>query len=201
MGDGIAADIGDAARFKCAGGLEELGGGTGARRVDGKDVDALVVVGGIENIVGRIVGHKPSAAGEAVELGVATCVGNARRVALHAKQHNADALVLGGFGCAQADSSATAIGIHEYVTLLQIHTVNGELIEQFGLLRVGLIKRGGGDIEVAAEQLIAHALGTIDDTSFLTQDGVTGTAIDILGNGDDMRIECRDGLKELLCMR
>ena len=69
------------------------------------------------------------------------------------------------------------------------------------MLRVGLIKRGGGDIEVAAEQLIAHALGTIGDTSFLTQDGVTGTAIDILGNGDDMRIECRDGLKELLCMR
>ena len=69
------------------------------------------------------------------------------------------------------------------------------------MLRVGLVERSGGDVELAAEQLVAHALGAIDDTSFLTQDGVTGTAIDILGNGDDMRIERRDGLKELLRMR
>ena len=122
-------------------------------------------------------------------------------VALHAEQHNADALVLGGFGCAQADSSATAIGIHEHVTLLQIHTVNGELIEQLGLLRVGLVERGGGDIELAAEQLVAHALGAIDDAGFLAEDGVAGTSVDVLGDGDDMRIECRDGLKELLRMR
>ena len=47
LGHGVAADIGDAARLKCAGSFEELGGGAGARRVDGKDVDALVVVGGI----------------------------------------------------------------------------------------------------------------------------------------------------------
>ena len=84
---------------------------------------------------------------------------------------------------------------------MQIHAVDSELIEQFGLLWVGLVERGGGDVEFAAEQLIAHAFGAIDDTSLLTQDGVTGTAIDILGNGDDMRIECRDGLKELLRMR
>ena len=84
---------------------------------------------------------------------------------------------------------------------MQIHAVDSELIEQLGLLRVGLIKRGGGDVECAAEQLVAHAFGAIDDTSLLTQDGVTGTSIDILGNGDDMRIERRDGLKELLCMR
>ena len=108
---------------------------------------------------------------------------------------------LGIFSCAQADSSATAIGIHEYVALLQVHAVNRELIELLGLLRIGLIERGGGDIEFATEQLVAHALGAIDDTSLLAQDGVTGTAIDILGNGDDMRIECRHGFKELLRMR
>ena len=47
LGHGVAADIGDAARLECAGGFEELGGGAGARRVDGKDIDPLVVVGGI----------------------------------------------------------------------------------------------------------------------------------------------------------
>ena len=47
LGHGIAADIGDAARSKRAGGFEELGGRAGTRRIDGKDGDALVVVGGI----------------------------------------------------------------------------------------------------------------------------------------------------------
>ena len=47
LGHGVAADIGDAARLKCAGSFEELGGGAGARRIDGKDIDPLVVVGGI----------------------------------------------------------------------------------------------------------------------------------------------------------
>ena len=47
LGGGIAADIGDAARLKCAGSLKKLGRGAGARWVDGKDIDALVVVGGI----------------------------------------------------------------------------------------------------------------------------------------------------------
>ena len=84
---------------------------------------------------------------------------------------------------------------------MQIHAVDSELIEQLGLLRIGLIERGRGDIEFATEQLVAHALGAIDDTSLLTQDGVTRTAIDILGNGDDMRIERHDGFKELPCMR
>ena len=198
---GVAADIGDAARLKRAGSLEELGRGAGARRVDGKNVDAFVVVGGIEDIVGRIVGHKPGAAGEAVELGIAACVGNARRVALHAEQHNADASVLGILRGAQTDSSATAIGIHEYVALLQVHAVNRELIEQLGLLRVGLVERGGGDIELAAEQLVAHALGAIYNAGFLAEDGVAGTSVDVLGDGDDVRIECGDSLKELLRMR
>ena len=85
--------------------------------------------------------------------------------------------------------------------MLQVHAVNRKLIEQLGLLWIGLIERGRGDIEFATEQLVAHALGAIDDTSLLTQDGVTGTAVDILGDGDDMRIERRDGLKELLRMR
>ena len=44
---GVAADIGDAARLKRAGSFEELGRGAGARRIDGKDIDSLVVVGGI----------------------------------------------------------------------------------------------------------------------------------------------------------
>ena len=44
---GVAADIGDAARLKRAGSFEELGRGAGARRIDGKDIDPLVVVGGI----------------------------------------------------------------------------------------------------------------------------------------------------------
>ena len=47
LGHGVAADIGDAARLKCAGSFEELGGRAGARRVDGKDIDPLVVVGGV----------------------------------------------------------------------------------------------------------------------------------------------------------
>ena len=47
MGHGGAADIGDAARLKCAGSFEELGGRAGARRIDGKDIDPFVVVGGI----------------------------------------------------------------------------------------------------------------------------------------------------------
>ena len=122
-------------------------------------------------------------------------------VALHAKQHNTDALVLGGFGCAQADSSTTAIGIHEYVALLQVHAVNRELIEQLGLLRVGLVERGGGDIELAVEQLVAHALGAIYNACFLAEDGVAGTSVDVLGDGDDARIERSDGLKEFLRMR
>ena len=84
---------------------------------------------------------------------------------------------------------------------MQIHTVDSEPIEQFGLLRVGLIKRGGGDVEFAAEQLIAHAFGAIDDTSLLAQDGIAGATVDVLGDGDDMRIECGDSLKELLRMR
>ena len=83
---------------------------------------------------------------------------------------------------------------------MQIHAVDSELIEQLGLLRIGLIERGGGDIELATEQLVAHALGAIYNAGFLAEDGVTGTSIDILGNGDDMRIERRDGLKEIPCM-
>lgn len=130
-------------RGKCAGSFEELGRGAGARRVDGKNVDAFVVVGGIQDVVGGVVGHKPSAAGEAVELGIATCVGNARRVALNAEQHNADTLVLGIFSCAKTDGTAATVGVHEHIALVQIHAVDSELIEQLGLLRVGLIKRGG----------------------------------------------------------
>ena len=122
-------------------------------------------------------------------------------VALHAEQHNADTLVLGIFSCAKTDGTAATVGIHEHIALVQIHAVDSEPIEQLGLLRVGLIKRGGGDVEFAAEQLVAHALGAIDDTSFLAEDGVAGTAVDILGDGDDMRIECRHGFKELLRMR
>lgn len=97
MGDGVAADIGDAARLKCAGGFEELGCGAGARRVDGENVNTLVVIGGIEDIVSGIVSHKPRVTGKAVELGVATCVGNAGGVALYTEQHNAGAFVLGVF--------------------------------------------------------------------------------------------------------
>ena len=41
----------------------------------------------------------------------------------------------------------------------------------------------------------------MDDAGLLAQDGIAGTAVDILGNGDDMRIECGDGLKELLRVR
>lgn len=126
---------------------------------------------------------------------------NASGVALHAEQHNAGAFVLGIFCGAQTDGSAAAVGIHEYVALLQIHAVNGESVEQLGLLRIGLIERGRGDIEFATEQLVTHALGAIDDTSLLAQDGIAGAAVDILRNGDDMRIECSDGLKEFLCMR
>ena len=137
----------------------------------------------------------------AVELGVATCVGNAGGVALNTEQHNAGAFVLGVFCGAQTDGSAAAVGIHEYVALLQIHAVNGESIEQFGLLRISLIERGGGDVEFAAEQLIAHAFGAIDDAGLLAQDGIAGAAVDILRNGDDMWIERGDGLKEFLCMR
>ena len=69
------------------------------------------------------------------------------------------------------------------------------------MLRIGLIERGGGDIELAAEQLVAHAFGAIDDTSLLTQDGIAGATVDVLSDGDDMRIECGDSLKELLRMR
>ena len=47
LGHGVAADIGDAARLECAGGFEELGGGAGARRVDGENVNALVVIGSV----------------------------------------------------------------------------------------------------------------------------------------------------------
>ena len=97
-----------------------------------------------------------------------------RRVALHAEQHNADALVLGILRGAQADGSAAAVSVHKNVTLLQVHAVNGKSIEQLGLLRIGLIERGGGDIELAAEQLVAHAFGAIDDTSLLTQDALPG---------------------------
>ena len=201
LGHGVAADIGDAARLECAGGFEELGGGAGARRVDGKDIDPLVVVGGVQDVIGGVVGHKPSAAGEAVELGIATCVGNARRVALHAEQHNADTSVLGILRGAQTDGAATAVSVHKNVTLLQVHAVNRELIEQLGLLRIGLVERGGGDIELAAEQLVAHAFGAIDDTSLLTQDGIAGATVDVLSDGDDMRIKRRDGFKELLRMR
>ena len=200
LGHRVAADIGDAARLECAGGFEELGGGAGARRVDGKDIDPLVVVGGVQDVIGGVVGHKPSAAGEAVELGVATCVGNAGGVALYTEQHNAGAFVLGIFCGAQTDGSAAAVGIHEYVALLQIHAVNGESVEQLGLLRIGLIERGGGDVEFAVEQLIAHAFGAIDDAGLLAQDGIAGAAVDILRNGDDARVECGNGLKEFLCM-
>lgn len=126
---------------------------------------------------------------------------NARRVALHAEQHNADALVLGILHGAQADGSAAAVSVHKNITLLQVHAVNGKSIEQLGLLRIGLIERGGGDIELAAEQLVAHAFGAIDDTSLLTQDGIAGATVDVLSDGDDMRIECGDSLKELLRMR
>lgn len=69
LGHGIAADIGDTARLKCAGGLKKLGRGAGARRVDGENVNALVVIGSVQDVIGGVVGHKPSAAGEAVELG------------------------------------------------------------------------------------------------------------------------------------
>ena len=84
---------------------------------------------------------------------------------------------------------------------MQIHAVDSELIEQLGLLRVGLIKRGGGDVEFAAEQLVAHAFGAIHDAGFLAEDGVAGASVDVLGDGDDARIECGDSLKELLRMR
>ena len=57
LGHGCAADIGDTARIKCAGGLKKLGRGAGARRVDGKNVDAFVVVGGIQDVVGGVVGN------------------------------------------------------------------------------------------------------------------------------------------------
>ena len=146
LGHGVAADIGDAARLKCAGSFEELRGRAGARRIDGKDIDPLVVVGGIQDVIGGIVGHKPGAAGEAVELGIA-----ARRVALHAEQHDADALALGIFSCAKTDGAAAAVGIHKHIALAQVHAVDSELIEQFGLLRVGLVERGRGDVELAAE--------------------------------------------------
>lgn len=174
---------------------------SGARRVDGENVNALVVIGSVQDVIGGVVGHKPSAAGEAVELGIAACVGNARRVALHTEQHDADTLVLGFFSCAKTDGAAAAVGIHKHIVLAQIHAIDSELVEQLGLLRVGLVERGRGDIEFATEQLVAHALGAIDDTSLLTQDGVTGASVDVLGNGDDMRIECGDSLKELLRMR
>ena len=36
---------------------------------------------------------------------------------------------------------------------------------------------------------------------FLTQDGVARASVDVLGDGDDTRIECGDGLKEFLRMR
>lgn len=98
------------------------------------------------------------------------------RVALHAEQHNADALVLGIFSCTKTDGAAAAVGVHEHIALVQSHAVDSELVEQLGLLRIGLIERGRGDIEFATEQLVAHALGAINDTSLLTQDGVTGTA-------------------------
>ncbi len=109
--------------------------------------------------------------------------------------------VLGILRGAQTDGAATTVSVHKNVTLLQVHAVNRELIEQLGLLRIGLVERGGGDIELAAEQLVAHALGAIDDTSLLTQDGIAGATVDVLSDGDDMRIERRDGLKELLRMR
>ena len=201
LGHRIAADIGDTARLKCAGGLKKLGRGASARRVDGENVNALVVIGSVQDVIGGIVGHKPSAAGEAVELGIATCVGNARRVALHAEQHNADTSVLGILRGAQTDGAAAAVSVHENVTLLQVHAVNREPIEQLGLLRIGLIERGRRDIEFATEQLVAHALGAIDDTSLLTQDGIARAPVDVLSNGDDIRIERRDSLKELLRMR
>ena len=35
----------------------------------------------------------------------------------------------------------------------------------------------------------------------LAEDGVAGTSVDVLGDGDDVRIECGDSLKELLRMR
>lgn len=35
----------------------------------------------------------------------------------------------------------------------------------------------------------------------LAEDGVAGASVDVLGDGDDARIECSDGLKEIPCMR
>lgn len=83
------------------------------------------------------------------------------------------------FAGAQTDGAATTVSVHKNVTLLQVHAVNRELIEQLGLLRIGLVERGGGDIELAAEQLVAHAFGAIDDTSLLTQDGIAGATVDV----------------------
>ncbi len=122
-------------------------------------------------------------------------------IALNTEQHNAGALVLGIFCCAQTDRAAAAVSVHKHVALVQIHTIDSELVEQLGLLRIGLVKRGGGDIELAAEQLVAHAFSAMDDAGLLAQNGVTGTSVDILGDGDDVRIECGDSLKELLRMR
>lgn len=71
LGHRIAADVDDAARFERAGGLEELWRGAGTRRVDGKGVDPLAVLGCIGDVVGRVVCHEPGVAGESVELRVA----------------------------------------------------------------------------------------------------------------------------------
>ena len=122
-------------------------------------------------------------------------------VALHAKQHNTDALVLGGFGCAQADSSTTAIGIHEYVALLQVHAVNRELIEQLGLLRVGLVERGGeiSNSQPSSWSRMHSAPYTMRVSS--PRMALPGRPLMFWATVTMCGLKCGDSLKELLRMR
>ena len=153
---GVAADIDDAARLEGDRGLEELGRGAGARRVDGEHVDAFVVGGGVEHVIGGVVGHKPRAAAQVVELGVLARIGHACGVALHAEQHDLVARGRRLLGCAKADGSAAAVGVHDHVTASELHAVDGDLVEELGLFGVRLVERGGRDTETAAEQLVAQ---------------------------------------------
>ncbi len=160
-----------------------------------------MVLGGVEHVVGRVVLNKPGAGCESVELGVLAGIDHAGGVALHAKEHDARTRSLGCLGGAKPDGAAAAVGVHEHVSVAQVHAFDRDAVEQLGLLGVRLVERGGGDVERAAEELVAQGLLAADDARLAPEDGVGHAAVDVLGHADDPLVDGEDAVEEFLGMR
>ena len=193
---GVAADVDDAARFEGRCRLDKSGRGPGARWVHDEHIDVEPLLSGFAHVFGRIARDEIAHAFQAVGLGISLRVTHALDISLNAYQANVRSVGACARRRGKADGAAAAVRVEHGVTLAQLHPIDGALVEHLGLLRIYLVKRYGGYLERAVEQLVVHAGLPMEQAGLATQDRVGHARVDVLRNRHDAGVLAGDCLGE-----